>query len=244
MSENEQIEAEPDTPPGKDIDSNVKEFLAQEYSSLVSMYLHTEDTIGSLFNFYLTLLTTVTGGAIILGQLNSDNITLALPPIAFLLVLALVLGIITQEAILSKNATLVHLGNAINLLKDYALKDSESARKRVYYLHNPFHLVSPVSDSKKMLFKLNKYFWWTSSLGSHQLFINVFNSMLLGFLVFVLVENLAQGAVSQVRIFVVASFVLAISYITHNIYARREFNRRVKEHELTIANTDLGSLKF
>ena len=206
----------------------VRDFLKQEYNALISLYIHYENGVSSIFNFYLTLLSTIAGATIVLFQLSGPIISSVLPAIGILIFLALTLGVVVQEAILNKNVDLAYITQAINLLKFEVLKDNPEIQKYVDYLHNPFINKKTAHLEKSLYARFESRFWFLKWIGSHQLFISLFNSLEMSFLVVVLVGILAPDAVSVWRISVVSLFVLFISLFSHALYANLEFQRRLR----------------
>lgn len=206
----------------------VRDFLKQEYNALISLYIHYENGVSSIFNYYLTLLSTIAGATIVLFQLSGPTVASVLPAIGILMFLALTLGVVVQEAILNKNVDLAYTTQAINLLKFEILQDNPEAQKYVNYLHNPFINKKPANEAKGLSDRLENQFWYLKWVGSHQLFISLFNSLELSFLVVVLVVILAPGVVSIWRISIVSLIVLFFSLFTHALYANLEFQRRLQ----------------
>lgn len=216
-------------------DEVVRSFLTQEYDALVGLYIHYENGISSMFNFYLTLLSTVAGATIVLFQIGTPTVGSILPAVGILILLALTLGIVVQEAILNKNVDLAYVTQAINLLKFEALKDDPDVQQYVDYLHNPFIRKNSSNPSTKLYARLEDRFWFLKWVGSHQLFISLFNSLELSFLVVVLVVLVAPGAIAAWRIAIACGIVLFLSLFAHATYANLEFQRRLKSRKLRMS---------
>jgi hypothetical protein len=210
------------------------DFLREEYDALVSLYTHTENTLFSLFNFYLTLLSAITGGIIVLAQINNSNIAAALPAFGFLLVFAVLLGIITQSAIINKNADLAHYALSLNLLKDYALRNAPDARRRVFYLHNMLTPVSPIELDTRFD-RIQTRIWWMLPLGTHQLFVSVVNSLALSVATVILILIVAGPMVPPWQWFLGGVFMVVMSFIAHAVYARKKFELGMRQSRLTIS---------
>lgn len=221
---------------------DVREFLKQEYNALISLYIHYENGVSSIFNFYLTLLSTVAGATIVLFQLGDNNTISILPTVGILILLALALGVVVQEAILNKNVDLAYIIQAINLLKYDALKDRPEAQAYVDYLHNPFINKHTSMKTETFSVRFERRFWFLKWVGSHQLFISLFNSLELSLLVFVLVVYLAPGSVSIFRIAIACMIVLVLGLFTHATYANLEFQRRLKARSVRMADQEKPAL--
>jgi hypothetical protein len=213
----------------------VRSFLKQEYSALIGLYIHHENGVSSIFNFYLTLLTTIAGATIVMLQLGESSIASMLPAIGILIFLSITLGVVVQEAILSKNVDLAYVIQSINSLKFEALKDNPEIQEYVDYLHNPFANKNSANLNKSLYDRLENRFWFLNWVGSHQLFISFFNSLELSFLVIVLVLLIAPEAVVIWRIAAACVIVLFLSLFSHAIYANLEFRRRLRARQLRMS---------
>jgi hypothetical protein len=180
---------------------SVLDFLNTEYSSLVNLYTHTEDSISNVFNFYLTLLSAIIGLVVVLIQLNNTNITSALPSISVLLAFTSLIGIIMQDAIVNKNVEISRYVLALNLLKKHLLKSSEEAMTNVLYMSYYYAKISPIPIRKTYWTdRIHQYFWWLFPLGTQQLFIAVINSFALTALTLIVAEFLTANPSSILRL--------------------------------------------
>ncbi len=215
----------------------IGDFLLEEYKALVSLYTHTETTLFSIFNFYLTLLSTVTGAIIVIAQLNIANLTLAFPGIGFLLVLGILLGIITQDAIINKNVDLAKYALAINLAKEFAFRNDKDVKRFSFYIHLAETEVRPVKPPPSTLDSLYKRLWWMLPTGMHQLFVSLMNSFALTTLTIILAVGLASASVSLWQLALVGVLVLFASFTVHCIYAQLNFKRKSTIANITMAGT-------
>ena len=212
---------------------SVQNFLEKEYGSLVSLYIHHENGASSIFNFYLTLLTTIAGATIVLLQINNSSVVSILPALGILIFLAITLGVVVQEAILTKNVDLAYIIQSINLLKFEMLKNNRKIQESVDYLHNPF--ITRGNFKGNWYARLEHRFWFLGWVGSHQLFISLFNSLELSFLLVVLVLLNAPGQIPIWRVAVACVVVLFLSLFSHAIYANLEFRRRLRARQLRMS---------
>jgi hypothetical protein len=173
-----QKEKRNDTPPG---------ILIQEYNSLVSLYTHSENTLFSIFNFYVTLLTTITGASIVVFQLSEKNASNPFGTILVLLVFIVLIGIITQDALIHKNGDLAHFALAINSIKYHLLKDHPEAQPHVFYMWDLHLRVNPIKYKITLDESIDKYLWWMLPIGMQQLFVSLMNSFALGLFVIMVV---------------------------------------------------------
>jgi hypothetical protein len=127
--------------PGPSLDESATiNILKTEYTALLNLYAHTEDTIFSIFNFYLTLLSAVVGAIIVLIQINSADLSNALPSIGGLLAATVLIGVIMQDAIVNKNIELSTHVLGINLLK-------KATKIQTHTLQAAFLVAYSVGDS-------------------------------------------------------------------------------------------------
>ncbi len=215
------------------------EILKTEYTSLLGLYTHTENAISSIFNFYLTLLSAITGAMIVLAQINNANITVALPSISGLLAFSILIGIITQDSIVNKNIDLANYALGINLLKYRLLHKWPEELAYVFYLNNFWAKVDPLPSSKSHTSdRIHKRWWWLFPLGTHQLFISVINSMALAALVIIIAKLISDNAVPTTRLIIGSVFIVVISFAIHTTYARNKHKGGI-EGLVTSAGTEV-----
>lgn len=217
--------------------------LKTEYAALLDLYIHTENAINGIFNFYLTLLSAVTGAIIVLFQVNSGNLLLSYPSIAGLLVFAVLIGIITQDSIVSRNIDLSNFTLGLNLLKYRLFRNRESEKPYIFYIDNFFAEVSPIPPrNTNFIEKIHKKLWWIYPLGTHQLFIGIVNGFALAGLMIIGVQLLSNGAVPVSNLIVGGTVALVLSFQVHCIYARIKHKQGVERFN-TAANAQAPWLK-
>jgi hypothetical protein len=157
--------------------------LLKEYDGLLNLYTHTENSINSIFNFYVTLLTTITGAIVVLMQISNLSKGNLSWTISALLVLLILFGVITQDFLIYKDAELAYFTMAINSVKDSLFKNFPEAQSQIFFLSSPYsHIrvdVSPLQLRPTLLGKIEKIFWWMWPLGMPQLFVSLMNSLAL-----------------------------------------------------------------
>jgi len=220
----------------KTTDQNLHEYLGREYTSLINLYIHHENQLSLIFNFYMTLLTTIAGAIVVLIQINKDDLFTILPTTGIILLFSMMLGITVQEALLNKAVDITQVTRAINLLKQEALKDHQEYRAYVEYLHNPFSRMSPEKTSKNWIDRMGNRFWFFRWLGSHQLFISIFNSLEIGALIIVSVFLISPAGLDILEVVVVSLLASFISLYIHAIYVNFEYKRRSKIWQLRMSD--------
>ena len=215
------------------------EVLKMEYVAMLNLYTHTENAINSVFNFYLTFLSAITGAVIVLFQINSTQPFMAYPSIAGLLGFAILVGVIMQDSVVHKNIDLYNFTLGLNLLKYRLFKDKAAEKAYVFYLYNFWADVSPTPARKvDSIDKVHKKFWWLYPLGTHQLFINIINSTALAALMVVIVQLLSGNLAQKESLLKAGVFVLGVSFVVNTIYARIKYKRGV-ERFCTASNGEL-----
>lgn len=214
-----QKEKEGDVSPG---------ILIQEYNSLVSLYTHSENTLFSIFNFYVTLLTTITGAIIVVFQLSEKNAGDPFGTILVLLIFIVLIGIITQDALIHKNGDLAHFALAINSIKSHLLKKHPEAQPHVFYMWDLHVRVNPLKYQATLDERIDRYLWWMLPLGMQQLFVSLMNSFALSLFVVILVDVYGDLSANLSKLFLVIPFVVIFSFVAQCTYANVKFNHKVR----------------
>lgn len=212
--------------------------LLKEYDGLLNLYTHTENSINSIFNFYVTLLTTITGAIIVLIQISrpfQENLSWT---ISSLLVLLILFGVITQDFLIYKDAELAYFTMAINSVKDCLFSNFPKAQSQVFFLGSPYsHVrvdVSPLQLHPTFLGKIEKIFWWMLPLGMPQLFVSLMNSMALTAIFTLLVLSLAAGTIPVMSLIIASLFVLGGAYFAQCVYANLKFMSKISSGHISM----------
>jgi hypothetical protein len=212
--------------------------LLKEYDGLLNLYTHTENSINSIFNFYVTLLTTLTGAIIVLMQISNLSQGNLSWTISALLVLLILFGVITQDFLIYKDAELAYFTMAINSVKESLFKNFPEAQSQIFFLSSPYsHIrvdVSPLQLRPTLLGKIEKIFWWMWPLGMPQLFVSLMNSLALTAIFILLIISLMAGAVPVFRLIITSIFVLGSAYIAQCIYANMKFKGKISQGHISM----------
>jgi hypothetical protein len=212
----------------------VPDFLMTEYSALIELYTHTENALSSTFNFYLTLLSAAVGAILVLAQLPGAGGGKTFSVSGLLLGFAVLLGIITQDGIVNKNVDLAHYALSINLLKAHLLSKAPEPKSYVFYLRNIHAQVKPFEIPLNIVDRLHKRLWWIIPLGTHQLFVNVINSLALTALAVIIVPGMLSLSVPLWRKILSGSIGFYVCFVAHCIYAQAKFRRGFKKLKITM----------
>lgn len=211
------------------------EVLAHEYGSLVDLYKHSENTLFSIFNFYVTLLTTITGAIVVIFQISGKNASDPLGTIMVLLVFIVLIGMITQDALIHKNADLSHYALAINALKEYAVGEHTELRSRLFYMWDLHTRVNPLHYKISLDEKLDKYLWWMLPIGMPQLFVSLMNSCALAAFLTALTYKLDGFArINLINFVLTIAFVIGLSFIAHCTYANIKYRHSIQRSAMTM----------
>jgi hypothetical protein len=205
------------------------DLLKLEYTSLLGLYTHTENTIFSIFNFYLTLLSAIVGAIVVLIQINNANLNEALPSISGLLMLTVLIGVIMQTSIVNKNIDLSIYTLGINLVKHRLFRNQPQELSNIFFMHNFWAKVHPIrtrsaTNSRGVSARL----WWLLPMGTNQLFISLIDSLALSALVVIARQLVAGASVAPQSLVLSAVLVAVISFEIHAVYARLKHRRGLK----------------
>ena len=206
----------------------------QEYNNLVSLYIHSENTLFSLFNFYVTLLTTITGAIIVILQLGMKNGINSFGFIPMLLVFIVLIGIITQDALINKNSDLAYFALALNAVKSYVLQNFPEVHSHVFYMWDLHAHVNPLKYKITLDEKIDKYLWWMLPIGMQQLFVCLMNSFALGLFIITLTNVYGDIQSNLLKLFVAIPFVIIFSFVAQCTYANIKFNHKIKRSAIAM----------
>ncbi len=216
---------------------SLSDSLLKENDSLLNLYTHTDNSINSIFNFYVTLLTTITGAIIVLIQISQPAKENLAWTILALLVLIILFGVITQDFLIYKDAELAHFTVAINSLKDYLFQNYPDVSQQVFFLSSPYShinvIVSPVSGPITWLNRFEKFFWWMLPLGMPQLFVSFMTSLALT-TAFVLIMVFLLSFTPIIQLILASIFVLLFAYIAQCTYANLKFKGLISHGHVSI----------
>jgi len=204
------------------------ELLTQEYGNLVELYTHTENSLFSIFNFYITLLTTIIGATVVLWQvLRPEQGSIQIIALV-LLVFVILLGLITQDALIRKNSDLAHFALAINAIKVALTKEHPGLQEHLFFLENIHARVNPLKHPPTLDERVDKYLWWMLPLGIQQLFVNIMTSVALSAVVLLLIASLAHDTIPLWQLLLGGATVLGLGFITNCVYTNLKFRQDIR----------------
>lgn len=215
---------------GKSIDVD---FLTKEYDSLVSIYIHHETAISTIFNFYLTILTAIIGAIVLLMQIAGIDETKFLIAVT-LLTFSLILGYAFLNAILNISADLAHTIHSINSLKNSMFAKSNEDAKKINYLFNPFVRAVMPNKSKSMLWSIKQHLFLAMNADTHLRFIGIFNDLAIGCLTFLVISQFLILFWWQTLLISIG--ITGVAYLFQAEYVFRELRRRIIIRQLRVSD--------
>jgi len=212
----------------------VPNILMQEYNSLISLYTHSENTLFSIFNFYVTLLTTITGAIIVIFQLGGKSINNPLNTVLILLVFVVLIGIITQDALIHKNGDLAHFALALNTVKSYVLRNYPDTHSHIFYMWDAHARVNPLQYKITLDEQIDKYLWWMLPIGMPQLFVSLMNSFALAAITIAITYSYGKPQADLLNFIITVSLVIVFSYAIHCTYANIKFRHKVRRSAIAM----------
>lgn len=155
------------------LDENSIRILLKENEILQTLFIQAENGIQSIFNFYLTLVTAVAGGAAIVLQVMANNPTQtwwAMISISSLLIFIAISGSAYMSSLAVRYAHTIRYAHGIDEIRRFLINQSNISTPSVYRKF----LDEPITQ---------KTSWIVSALsvllpiGTHQLFIAIVNSL-------------------------------------------------------------------
>jgi hypothetical protein len=212
----------------------ISTILLQEYDNLVSLYIHSENTLFSLFNFYVTLLTAITGALVVILQLGVKSGINSVGFVPMLLVFMVLIGIITQDALIHKNGDLAYFALALNTVKAYVLQNFPEVHSHVFYMWDLHAHVNPLKYKITLDEKIDKYLWWMLPIGMQQLFVSLMNSFALGLFIIMLTNVYGDLPSNLLKLFILVPLVIIFSFIAQCTYANIKFNHKIRRSAIAM----------
>jgi hypothetical protein len=200
------------------LDANIIEQLTRESDRLLMLYTDTQNGIQTVFNFYLTFVTAIVGGLIVIfqaGNLEADARDLIICGLLFFAVIA---STVYLSAISGRYAHAGRYAQAIDDLRRVLL------RPVAHYL--PLNYDTFMSNPGRQLHGRAAWSYWLLPTGTYQMFISLASGIALAVMILVLASS--GGALG--RGLPAAVLVALLTSIIFNVYSRlvmRRFTGRV-----------------
>jgi|GEM_PF-1148757 len=211
-----------ETPPAAErgtLSEQAFEFLLKEYDSLRDLFTQTESSLQSLFNFYLTLVTTVVGAIVLILQLTpSDPLSLARSQLILsgLLIFAALIGSGYLSALTGRYAHLARYAQGIDEIRRHLINRLEVPTPPLY---QAFLASAPNPKQPAQKHKALSWLYWFLPTGTYQLFVAVINSLALsaGVWLFLAATHVAEADLNRSLLATMAIFFL--TFQAYNFYS-------------------------
>jgi hypothetical protein len=220
MSENkQQIPPPPETCEDEvKLDEQSIQFLMKEYDSLRALFAQAETSAQSIFNFYLTLVTTVVGAVVLVAQLTTSvpaNLVRSQLTVSGLLIFAASIGSVYLSALSGRYGHLARYAQGIDEIRRYLIHHLNVPTPPIYKSFLEQESSPPKGRSQKLL----RWASWLFPTGTYQLFISAVNSVSLAVAIWLFLSA-AQVPATHLGRSITAVFVIFLLIFTvYNVYS-------------------------
>ncbi|MBN1426812.1 MAG: hypothetical protein JXB07_00410 [Anaerolineae bacterium] len=204
------------------IDDKVLDVIMKEYDALRELYSQAEAGAQSIFNFYLTLVTTVGGAIVLILQLSPSNASPFL--ISGLLVFATTIGSVYLSALTGRYAHMSRYAQGIDAVRRHLIETLKVPMPDVYRA-----FLAPHKNTMPGLgSRLFGWTVWLGPTGTYQLFVAAVNSLSLAAAVWLFL--LAGGAVQSNagRSLLTSVLICVATFLVYNAYSRMMMGKIVR----------------
>jgi hypothetical protein len=228
-----------------------KEILRLEYEQLNQWARHGEEAAHRIFNFYVSLLTAVLGGFILITQVVTGSLqTLFLIGSAFCGLLVII-GVTFLDALMSQYSRNIHYRIGIEKIRTYFRQDP-----RVAAVLSKLPIATLESDSETLFYtlvegkmsitQLKRRPWlirlsvFLFPVSTQQIFLSMVTSLLVGALIWLLVWGLTGVSNWSGKMFLASGVAVVLSFLAQNIIVRIGLQGSLDRlREILPANTEL-----
>lgn len=181
-------------------------FLNRECDRFMSLYSQAQANAQSVFNFYLTFVTTVVGGIVLIVQSDTDDIELIL---AFLLLFSALVGSVYLSALSGRYAHAGRFAHAIDEIRRYLITHLNVPTPQLYGTFVVEEV--PIEDAEKP-----SRFIWLFPTGTYQMFIAIVNSAALAGMVLLI---FLAGDGDSTKALIATTIIFVLSLTIYNVYS-------------------------
>lgn len=189
------------------------QFLHQEMERMQSLYSQAQDNVQNVFNFYLTLVTTVIGAIVVLLQITptttSDTVQTRLIFIGLLFFTGLV-GTVYLSSLSGRYAHAARYARAIDEIRYYLIQNLNVPLPTLYNQFLQDHQTTAPAETIS-------WWMWILPTGTYQMFIAIVNSLAFALMAGVFAS---LGDVNLGYISLVMAIIFVLVYNVYNIYSR------------------------
>lgn len=197
--------------PPTSLSSEALQILIDEAGRLQTLYLDARSSAQNVFNFYLTFVTAVVGGLVIVGQNGLDTVQNQLM-LTGLLLFAVLTGSVYLGAMSARYAQASRYAWGLDAVRRELLKQIPNPLPNVYHT---FMQVQPTP-------KQAPWYIWLVATGTYALFIALVNGVAMGMVVWLL---LSLGDVTIDTKLMASAVTTLITLTVLNMYSRLVLNR-------------------
>lgn len=202
------------------LDEQSTAFLKDECDRLLSLYNEAQSNTQSVFNFYLTFLTTITGAIVLIVQIGVGRPMRTQLMVIALLFFAAVVGSVYLSAIAFRYARAKRYAEAVDQIRAYLMQRQNLTLPTIYDDLQAVRVEKKIGRTA-----------WLLPTGTYQMFIAFVNSAALG-IIAVLVEM--TGARNIGMSVIAALLIFLVTQIVYNVYAQLVLSRF--GHGITVSN--------
>lgn len=195
-------------------------FLLKEYDSLRDLFTQTESSLQSLFNFYLTLVTTVVGAIVLILQVTTpDPTSLARSQFVLsgLLLFATTIGSAYLSALAGRYAHLARYAQGIDEIRRHLISRLEVPTPPLY---QAFLASAPKTNRSTPKQPSPTWLYWLLPTGTYQLFVAVINSLALSASVWLFLAGTHVVEVELNRSLLATGIIFFLAFQAGNLYSR------------------------
>lgn len=193
-------------------DDDVIEVLMKEYDALRDLYSRAEASAQSMFNFYLTLLSSIVGAVVLIVQLGSDSRSTYFT-LSGMLFFAMGIGSGYLSAVASRYGHLARYARATDALRRVLLERCKGMLPPLYHTFMSRPIASYVPETS-----LKPTLNWLLPAGSFQLVIAVLNSAALAGSTWFLLMALQVAGSQPTRTLLTCGLIFLLAFTVCNFY--------------------------
>jgi hypothetical protein len=201
------------------MDGPALEILFKEYDALKDLYTQAEASAQNTFNFYLTLVTTVVGGIVLITQVapvNPADLARTQLTMSALLVFAAMIGAMYLSSISGRYAHAARYAQGLDGLRQFLFTHYKVPLPRMY---QAFIAVQEARPQSRWSLGL-AWITWLLPTGTYQFFIAALNSAALALATWLFLTALQITTLFLGRSLLVALLVFALVFNIFNVYSR------------------------
>jgi hypothetical protein len=218
-------------------EKDAADLLWREYETMRSLFMHTENSAQNIFNFYLTLITTVIGGIVLLSQYGGVSITRQTLAMSLLMAFAAGVGIVYISAISGRYAHMTRYANGIDEIRRYMMNSLGGNLPPIY--------MTFISKPPKK--RAVSWVRWLFPTGTYELFIAVVNSLSISLSIWFFLSAFQVTDIQLFKSILTVGIIFFVSFLIFNIYSNYIIQTLIKHLNVQIdasKDFDLTSGKF